>query len=246
MQLTVLGSGTIAGEADRNCSGYLVDRRVLLECGPGIWRSLDRAGGLVREVHTVVISHFHVDHVADLIPILWARYVLEIDQTRPLAVYGPRGLRRWFSKLARVHRQWLASCGGFELREISGPTELEGGYTIRALPTLHTPESVCCRLTDSRDKTLFYSGDTGWNDNLIRLADSCDVAIIEAAVPSAREGADHLSPRQAGQVAHGARARMLMLTHLYPEVLRGDPVSDAAQEYGGRIEIARDGLVLDL
>ena len=40
MQVRVLGCGTIAGRTGKNCSGYLIDEQILLDCGPGIWSAL--------------------------------------------------------------------------------------------------------------------------------------------------------------------------------------------------------------
>jgi len=58
--------------------------------------------------------------------------------------------------------------------------------------------------------------------------------------------ADHLSPQSAGAIAHRSGAKMLLLTHLYPEALEEDPLATAAKEYSGEIAIAHDGLTIEL
>lgn len=40
MLLRILGSGTISTPHLKNGSGYLINDDLLLDCGPGIWRSL--------------------------------------------------------------------------------------------------------------------------------------------------------------------------------------------------------------
>jgi ribonuclease BN (tRNA processing enzyme) len=245
MRLKVLGSGTAAGQTDRNCSGYLVDGRILLDCGPGIWRALNGSVEELRAIDTILISHFHIDHISDLVPILWARYVLQIGQRQTLALFGPRATKRWFKKLTLAHRDWVRELL-VTVHELTGQTVTVAGYLIETRPTLHTPNSICYRITDSAHTCLFYSGDSAGNADLVEPARSCDLAIVEASVPSTSRAADHLSARLAGALAHRAGARKLLLTHLYPEALQDDPLAEAKKEYAGEITVAQDGLTIDL
>jgi ribonuclease BN (tRNA processing enzyme) len=245
MRLKVLGCGTAAGQTDRNCSGYLVDARILLDCGPGVWRALSGSVAELQAIDRILISHFHIDHTADLIPILWARYVLEIGQRQTLALFGPPGTRRWFKRLTLVHRDWTRELF-VTVREMEGKTVTMDGYAVETRPTLHTPNSICYRITDSAHTSIFYSGDSAWNADLVEPARSCDLAIVEASVPSTNPAADHLSARLAGALAHRAGVRRLLLTHLYPEALKNDPLGEAKREYAGEITLAQDGLTIDL
>jgi len=244
MTVRILGSGTIAGKINRNCSGYLVDKCLLLDCGPGIWRALDSSGSELRLINDVIISHFHVDHTSDLIVLLWARHVLDIGKEQVFSIFGPPGVKDWYKKLAAAHDDWLGEML-VEIHELSGRKMKVGDYTIKTLPTFHTFNSICIRITDPFNKSLFYSGDSGWNENLIEIADSCDMAVIEAAVSPENTAPDHLSSRLAAKIAHQATVKRLILTHFYPEVFDHDPLREARKEYGGDITIARDGLTVD-
>jgi ribonuclease BN (tRNA processing enzyme) len=239
----ILGSGTIAGQTNRNCSGYLVDDRILLDCGPGTWRSLDSRGIELRLINIVLISHFHVDHISDLIALLWARNVLKIDKEQVFSIFGPSGTRAWYEKLTAVHSDWLHEAQ-VEIHELSEGGAKTEGYTIKASSTYHTLNSICFRITDSSNRSLFYSGDTGWNENLVKLANSCDLAIIEASVSSENKATDHLSSRLAAVIAQRAEVKRLILTHFYPEALNQDPLAEARKEYEGEITIAQDGLTV--
>jgi len=244
MKLRILGSGTIAGQTNRNCSGYLVDDCILLDCGPGIWRALDGSGSDLKLIDKIFISHFHVDHISDLIPILWARHVLEIGKEHTLSIFGPPGVKNWFKKLTHVHRDWISQLN-VKIQEILGQRITADGYIIETLPTFHTKKSICYRMTDSSNISLFYSGDTGWNDNLVHLANVCNLAIMEASVSSENQAPDHLSPQLAARIARRADVKMLMLTHFYPEALIRDPLGEAAREFDGKIVVAQDGLTLN-
>lgn len=244
MIVRILGSGTIAGKTNRNCSGYLVDKCLLLDCGPGIWRALDSSGSDLRLINNVILSHFHVDHTSDLIVLLWARHVLEIGKEQVFSLFGPPGIKAWYKKLAVANKDWIGELQ-VEVHELSGRKVKVGDYTIRTLPTLHTFNSICIRITDSYNKSLFYSGDSGWNDNLIEVADSCDLAIIEASVSPENTAEDHLSSRLAAKIARKAKVKRLVLTHFYPEAFNHDPLIEARKEYEGEITIAQDGLTVD-
>lgn len=220
-----------------------MDDRILLDCGPGIWSALYKRPERRRPVDTVLVSHFHLDHVADLISLLFARYVMEVGKEQPLSVYGPLGAKGRLGRLLEPHLEWLREVS-YSLHELTPAETRLGDYTVRALPTGHTAESICFRITDGVGVSLFYSGDAAWNDDIVELARSCDVAIVEAALPSHRLAPDHLTPQLAGRLAAQANVKTLLLTHCYPEVLAGDPVAEAAAGFGGEIILARDDLEL--
>jgi ribonuclease BN (tRNA processing enzyme) len=238
-----LGSGIASGQTNRNCSGYLIDDHILLDCGPGIWRILSNSANEISSIDKIFITHFHVDHFADLIPILWTRYVLGIEQTQGLSLYGPPGTNTWFEELTLVHNGRTHKLR-ISVSGLSGKRVVVDGYTIDTLSTFHTQNSICYKLTDSSNTSIFYSGDSGWNDGFVSMAKSCDLAIVEASKPTIDQAPDHLSPRAAGTFAHLAGVKMLLLTHLYPEVLEEDALVQAATEYKGKIALAYDGLTL--
>jgi ribonuclease BN (tRNA processing enzyme) len=240
MKVRVLGSGTIVGSTGRNCSGYLVDDRILVDCGPGIWGALYKSPGRRLPVDTVLLSHLHLDHVADLIPLLFARYVTEAGKEQAFSVYSSAGTRARLGRLLAPHRRWLREVS-YALHELRTTAARVGEYTVRSLPTGHTAESVCFRITDRAGVSLFYSGDATWSDGIVELARSCELAIVEAAQPSDRPAPDHLTPRLAGRLAAQASVKTLLLAHCYPQVLEGDPVAEAAASFSGKVILAQDG-----
>ena len=243
MQLRVLGSGTISGRTGRKCSGYLIDEQILVDCGPGIWSALYSSDQKLKPINHILISHFHVDHIADLVPFLFRRWVLETERRNNLSLYGPRGLPDWFDKLTAAHRDWTKELL-ISLHELDDEKTKVGSYKVKACLTGHTENSICLRISDTDDKSVFYSGDSGWNEDLIRLADSSDLAILYSANSVQNQTKDHLTPVLAAKIADLAGVKRLMLTHLYPEVWHFEPAIEAARYFKGEIILAQDGLVV--
>ena len=108
MKLKILGSGTIKPmNPVRNCSGYLINDCLLLDCGPGIWRAFMEAGISLSQVHHICLSHFHPDHVADLPAILMSRYLMRDEVKQTLYLGGSEALPDWFEKVKAVCGSWI-------------------------------------------------------------------------------------------------------------------------------------------
>jgi ribonuclease BN (tRNA processing enzyme) len=243
MECLILGSGTILQKDYlKNCSGYLIDRCLLVDCGPGIWQAAGRAGLKPAELNTILLTHLHVDHVSDLLPLLLARFLSLKDRRKEMRICGPVGLRGWFRSLGKFSGTWLRDLH-IRLIEVTGPFSLNG-YTVEAALTGHTDNSLCYRITAPDRKVLFYSGDSDYNKVLIEQARHADVCILEASNTAETKINGHLTPALAGRVAREADVRHLVLTHMYPEVETIDAVLEAGGFFEGTISLARDGTIL--
>ena len=60
------------------------------------------------------------------------------------------------------------------------------------------------------------------------------------------EGTGHMKASQVGQVAAAAGAGRVVLTHLYQHVEESGPVDVVREHYSGPVELAADGMVLEL
>jgi ribonuclease BN (tRNA processing enzyme) len=245
MILKILGCGTIIAQkpCDR-CSGYLIDNRLLIDCGPGIWHALCNLDTSIQNIEMVLISHFHVDHTSDLDAIMMTQYLSPQYSNEPLTIAGPSGLIDWFENLKRLAGHWIHDFN-LKLIEIDREVRLID-YHIQAQKTGHTDNSLCYRITDKLNKSLFFSGDSDFEQNLIILAHQADLAIIEASNTEAGKVKGHLTPQLAGQIAVKAKVKKLVLTHMYPEVKAVNPLLLASKWYHGEIVIAQEGMLLNI
>jgi len=244
MNLTILGSGTIVqnGTAD-NCSGYLLDHTLLFDCGPGIWKSLNKHRISPGQINDIFLTHFHIDHTSDLGPILLNRLLLPHFKNIPLNIIGPRGLEEWFTDLKKILGSWADNLI-INLNEMTDEPFKISNYVITSQKTGHTNNSICYRI-ERNGESLFYSGDSGYSDEVISLATGCQLAVFEASNTDKEHINEHLTPSLAGKIASRAGVKKLLLTHMYPEVLKGDPLKEASFYFSGDIILAREGMSLD-
>jgi ribonuclease BN (tRNA processing enzyme) len=235
VRLTVIGSSPAWPNPGSAQSGYLVEDgadRLLLDCGPGVL-------GKLRELrawpHSILITHFHLDHWGDLVPWAW------------LNAYGPPESRIrcavWLPPAGVAELVRFASFWGndrmfeeaFELREYEPErTFSAAGFEVEARRLPHyTLDSYGFRITQN-GKTLAYSGDSAPTPELAELGRGADLFLCEATL--AEGGKDgtprgHLSASEALAAADGP----ILLTHRPVEL----PPPDG-------VRLAYDGLVVDV
>jgi len=92
-------------------------------------------------------------------------------------------------------------------------------FQMMSQPVMHTPASLAYRFTGRSGKGFVYSGDTGFCDEIITLAQGTDLFITECSFPDGEGKEGHLTPSLAGRIATLADVKKLLLVHFYPEVL---------------------------
>lgn len=212
------------------CSGYLVrgqDTTVWVDAGSGTMANLQRHIGL-HEVDAVVLSHEHPDHWSDLEGYRVAcAYVIE---RHDVPVYAAPGLiRLLYSDFKQV----------FEWHEVDdGARAAIGGLDFTFSRTDHGPPTLAMRI-DGGGRSLGYTADTGPGWSLAKLGPGLDLALSEATYTAAFEGeTQHLSGRQAGRAAREADAARLLITHFWPTIAAEEMQAEAAESFGGPVEIA--------
>jgi ribonuclease BN (tRNA processing enzyme) len=246
VKLTVLGGAGAWPPAGGACSGYVLEQggfHLLIDPG---YATLPRLLEVLpaESVDAVLVSHGHPDHVADLNPLLRARAMSD-DPPAALPLYAlPSALRPVLS----LDRPGMLDAA-YEAREFSaGETLTIGPFRAdtRLLP--HMLPNAGVRLI-AGDTSMTYTGDAGPIDDLVELARDTDLLLAEAThlddVPADVRGLLNCA-REVGRQAVRARARRLVLTHLWPGT---DPMAShaaAAHAYRDRIDVAVPGLVIDL
>ncbi len=247
----MLGKSPAWQDVDGACSGYLVQGPggvLLLDCGNGVFAKLRRHAHHAA-VDAVVVSHLHADHFFDLVPFAYAlTFALPGRAERPRLLV-PRGGR---ATLRRIVGSWGTEDlleRAFALEEYAPDDEGELlGLRLRLRAVPHFVPTSAVDVDDGAGR-LTYGADHGPSDALVDLARATDLLLIEATLPAPEEGGDprgHLTPREAGE--HGARAgaARLVLTHRTDLLDARAAAAEAAAEFGGPVDIAREGDVFEV
>ncbi len=108
---------------------------VLIDCGEGTQVALREAGLHPTRLGTILLTHFHADHVAGLPGLLLT--LGNNGRREPVTVYGPQGVRELLSHLLAIAPglAFELRCG--ELPAGEGAAFSAGGLTVQSLPLDH-------------------------------------------------------------------------------------------------------------
>ena len=262
MQVTVLGKSPSWQDAAGACSGYLVqqgDLSLLLDCGNGVFSKL-RSAIDYRSVSEIVISHLHADHFLDLVPFSYALANAarsdclrngSADAHRRPALHLPAGGQE---VLKRIVGSWGSEelvDDAFSIVEYEPDDELQLGplhVRFREVPHFIRSHAVELATGGASGHRFVFGADCAPNEALIEFARGADVLMVEATLPAPEPGPErgHMTPREAGEHGAAAHARRLVLTHYSDEMDPSWAAAEAADSYGGQVELAHEGAVYEL
>jgi ribonuclease BN (tRNA processing enzyme) len=242
MELTVLGSsGSYGAQYGGACSGYLLregDTTIWMDCGNGTFPLLQEHVD-PGDLSAVVITHEHPDHCVDIYGLhVMLRYGLEQEG---LPVFAPEGAEERLGALVASWGDtfdWHAIDDGDKARV--GPVDLRFSRTDHPPPTFAVEAAAGGR-------RLVYTADTGPEWSVDAFGSGADLVLSEATylddnIPIAI----HLSARQAGQAAREAKARRLLLTHLWPQVDPEAAAAEGSEAFGDTVTLAVPHLVTQI
>lgn len=252
MRITVLGCWAPYPRAGGSCSGYVVQdgaANVLLDAGHGTFSRMRNFFDF-RTIRAVVLTHLHPDHCADL-PCL--RHAIagalrdgSLKQGK-VPLYLP-------SRPEAVARELAGYTDAFEVNFIEDlpretvPPGIEAGVfevgPVRffLLPVQHALPAFAVGVEGSG--YFVYSGDSSPTGELELFARRADILLCEASGLDKDEEymrGNHMTARQAGELAKRAGARELIITHFYPEYDQEELRAQAREGYGKNVELAVEG-----
>lgn len=249
MKLTVLGSGTCVPNKSRGSAGYLLqlkEKNILFDCGNGTTWKLEKIGVNYLDIDYIFITHFHPDHTADLIPLLFATkypYPYNIKRSKPLIIYGPKGFNHFYKNLKNLYGEWI-SPDNVEIKEIKNIFETSD-FTIKTFKTVHTDNSIGYELI-SDNKKIAYTGDTGYFKELSNISDNSDLFIIECALPDNEKLNMHISPSDLKKVLKYGNPKKALITHFYSSMDKINLKELLKSKENIEIILAEDFMEIDL
>jgi len=244
VRVIFLGTGDAYSSAGRHQASYLVQgsgTTFLFDCGSTILASMKREAIDPGSIDLILLSHLHGDHFAGL-PYLFLEYTYERPRHRPLRIAGPPGTEERVWALYRAaYKELAAQPTPFGVEFIEMPPNVSvtlDDVRVEPFRVPHQQLDISLGLRVTLDgRTILYSGDTGWTDDLITQSHGTDLFICECCFFETRRPF-HLDYPQIAEHRTAFGTKRLILTHLGREVLdrRGEV----------QIEMASDGLVVEL
>jgi ribonuclease BN (tRNA processing enzyme) len=217
MKIIILGTGTSVPSLNRSSSAYLViteEQKMLVDIGPSVVRRLLEYGYPVNDIDLIMLTHFHVDHTADLSTFLFACNYGNESRTKPLRILGGPGIRKFYSGLLNIYPWIYPKSYQIKLKSIYKGQEEVNDVLVRAARVNHNKESI--GISVEKRKKVVFSGDTDYSRNLIKLAYKADLLITECSFPE-RKVKGHLNLSVLEKMVKQAQPERVIISHLYPE-----------------------------
>jgi ribonuclease BN (tRNA processing enzyme) len=249
MQLTFLGTGSAMPTGQRFQTGLLLDAAepLMVDCGSGALHGLARTAVGYEGVDTVLLTHHHLDHVSDLLPLMKARWLAGEES---LTVAGPPGTTKLVEGLLDVH-EYMQGKLDLTLRDVEpGAAFGLAGFDIESVETRHSMQCLAYRFERDSEPTLACSGDTEAFPELVEFANGAAVLVHDCSFPDEVDVSNHPTPTKLGRALAEADGEVgrVYLSHLYPhtEGRHEEMLDSLAEQYDGDVRFARDGLTVDI
>ena len=220
MQLTVLGSGDAFSGCGCN-AGYLVDGRVMVDCGAPAPALVRRAGLDLQQLRLIMITHFHADHTFMLPVVIGAAALADAPVAPGLVIAGPVGTREYVNRLLGTGfghhiidliRETIAP--QFVILQDGDDVEI-AGYRVRAHAVVHSlGPSLAYNITDASGTRVGFSGDSTLCAGLARAIRGCDLFVCECTGWGAPVPGGHLWSEEVAELMAAHPSTTFLLSHL--------------------------------
>ncbi len=264
MRVTFLGTGSAMPTPERVQTGLLVEsdplggdgdadedsdddeqgderrQRLLVDCGSGVLNRLSSTDTGYESVSTVLLTHHHLDHVADLMPLLKARWLAGEEH---LEVVGPAGTKALVDGLLDVH-DYLDGRVDLRVREVGAESFTVAGFDVEGFETRHSMPCLAYRFGDD----FVFSGDSEAFRGLANFASGAKLLAHDCSFPDEVDVSNHPTPSQLGQALSGTEIGRVYLTHLYPHTQgkHSEMIRSVERAFDGDVRMAKDGLRVDI
>jgi ribonuclease Z len=280
LRVTLLGTGNPRPTPGRYGPAILVEvatvppTRILVDAGRGAAERLFTVGGrdLLSGVDVVLLTHLHSDHVVGL-PDVWLTGWL-FGRARPLSLMGPEGtaammghLEKAFDFDVKTRRdldERLPGAGvAVDARDVRPDASSEvNGVKITPFAVDHGPVKPAYGWRiDFGGKSVVFSGDTRFSENLIAHAKGCDVLVHEVVAVEVERGASvmrdpavtqriidhHTTAEEAGRVFAAVKPKLAVYSHIVPSPATAKDLEGPTRKtYAGPLLVGEDLAVIEV
>jgi ribonuclease BN (tRNA processing enzyme) len=245
------GPGVTANRTQASNAVIVDGRPYLVDCGYGALKAAVQAGLTLGGISNIFVTHLHDDHTADIAAFVALKWT-GTQNPGEATIHGPYGT------VAMVDAAIAFSKANVEIRKIDEGRSVDPGtifrgrdlaapkitevfrddrVVVQAVENAHFPDRAKAKMDyrsfayrfNTPTRSIVFSGDTAFSENLIELARGVDVFVCEVlGTANARNAAPinnntesiarhvretHSTPEEVGKMAAEARVKTLVLSH---------------------------------
>ncbi len=211
--ITLLGTGTCQIERERRASSVLIEldgMYILFDCGHGVLQRLLDIGVQHKDIDHIILSHFHPDHVSDLVSFFhagaWSR---RNPRSSDLHIYGPPGVQQLIDGFVSIFGLQAFQQPGYQLvvHEVSQEQVRIGAqhFDFISLP----PAGNHGLRFALKGRQYAITGDSDFHEAEVRFLQGVNLAIIDSG---------HITDEQIIELATASQAKTIVCSHLYREI----------------------------
>jgi len=218
LEITFLGSGNAFAADGRYWSSFLVDKKYLFDAPPTLLPHLKQLRVPLPDIEVIFLTHHHGDHFMG-VPFLFLEYLYMTERSNDLYIVGPPGVREWIEDFAdRCYPNITRDAGYRRIYVDAVPRKQQqaGAISFWSVPMNHVKESMEAfgYRAKINGKTVAYTGDTMFCDEIIELADGSDVFVVDCTYNEGC-GPEHMGLDDVKVIRKRiAPETMMVLTHL--------------------------------
>ena len=269
VSVQVLGSGGPEG-GDRASASYLIKKEgkaiALIDFGGGAFLRFGQAKAKIEDLHVVLLTHLHIDHVVELPALMKAGYFS--DRACRLNMIGPTGNEYFPGFKEYIQLQFgvngayrymsdilTSNSESFSLKTYEVKKDRNFDFSqmhIKAVQVNHGIVPALAYRVEIDGKVIVFSGDTSAQSQaLTKLSKNADILIAHHAIPEhGYEGARrlHMTPSRTASIAKEAGVKTLLLSHRMNRTLGLEKEHQAlmSKVYKGEIIWAEDLMEIKL
>lgn len=222
VQLRFLGSGNAFCPDGRLHSLLMIDDEILIDCPPTILPQLQRVGLNPSDVKSLLITHWHGDHIFGFpFLILERKYISDRAAEHHLDVHLHPGGEERLSHLAELaYPGTLIDSINNSVSFHNTPRgEVRGvnGWSFERFEVFHVPETDPhgYQLTHESGFSMIHCGDSGPCPEISKRAGGVDVVVIEVGIPDGVPTEMHFKPSTIRDLALRNPKTTFLATHLF-------------------------------
>ena len=241
-KITLLGTGTCQIQNNRMASSILVEidkLRFIYDLGRGITLRLNQLKLKQDNIEHIIFSHFHPDHISELVPYLHAARWSTIDPRNiDLHMYGPEGLKNLWQKTVEIFGEISFHSDKYKIiiHEIDTDTFFINNFSF--ISTHLPPFNNRGLKFSSNGKIYAFTGDSNFHKQEINFLKEVDIAIIDSG---------HISDEEIVELALATQVKTVICSHQYRD-LNELALNQRAKKngYKGKIVVGEDLMSFDI